>query len=165
MRECVYVCECVYKFVGSCLATKVFIGNLPAMHGKGVGHHKVGQWWTEVNYQQISYHVHDINWGALNHASQLMTIVMCAWVCVHVYYMCVFVEGLCHRGGIFTCTLADDSGIFPMAAVVLSKIITSALVDEVFSSSAIHFVQPNVAFSGTKTDDIRACISTNKITF
>ena len=45
---CVYVCMCmcmqlfVCVFVGSCLATKVFIGNLPAM-GKGVGHHKVGQ--------------------------------------------------------------------------------------------------------------------------
>ena len=38
----VLVCMCVWMFVGSCLATK------------GVGHRKVGQWWTEVNYQQIS---------------------------------------------------------------------------------------------------------------
>ena len=34
--------SCVYVFIGSCLATKVFIGNLPA-EGKVVGHHKVGQ--------------------------------------------------------------------------------------------------------------------------
>ena len=26
-----------------------------AGYGKGLGHHKVGQWWTEVNYQQNSY--------------------------------------------------------------------------------------------------------------
>ena len=26
-----------------------------ASDGKWVGHHKVGQWWTEVNYQQNSY--------------------------------------------------------------------------------------------------------------
>ena len=32
---------CIDRF-GSCLATKIFIGNLPAM-GR-----KVGQWWTEV---------------------------------------------------------------------------------------------------------------------
>ena len=29
-RACVHVCMCVFTFVGSCLATKVFIGNLPA---------------------------------------------------------------------------------------------------------------------------------------
>ena len=29
-------------FVGSYVATNIFIGNLPAM-GKGLGHHKVGQ--------------------------------------------------------------------------------------------------------------------------
>ena len=40
---CVHVCVCV--FVGSCLATKIFIGNLPAM----------GRGWVIVNYQQISY--------------------------------------------------------------------------------------------------------------
>ena len=31
---CMCVCTCVCVFVGSCLATKVFIGNLPAM-GRG----------------------------------------------------------------------------------------------------------------------------------
>ena len=40
MYVCKYICmctyynECVCVFVGSCLATKVFIGNLPAM-GRG----------------------------------------------------------------------------------------------------------------------------------
>ena len=43
------VCVCV----GSCLATKVFIGKMPAW--EGVGHHKVGKQQAEVNYQQISY--------------------------------------------------------------------------------------------------------------
>ena len=44
-----YDCTCVHSirlFVGSYLATKVFIGKLPATgSGKGVGHHghKVGQ--------------------------------------------------------------------------------------------------------------------------
>ena len=41
----IYIQQCykhTWLFVGSCLETKVFIGNLPAM-GKGVGHHKVGQ--------------------------------------------------------------------------------------------------------------------------
>ena len=38
---CMYMSKCVC--VVSCLATQVFIGNLPAMGIKGVGHHKVGQ--------------------------------------------------------------------------------------------------------------------------
>ena len=31
----------VHAFIGSCLATKVFIGNLQAM--EDLGHHKIGQ--------------------------------------------------------------------------------------------------------------------------
>ena len=34
MCMCEFMCVCVCVFVGSCLATKVFIGNLPAM-GRG----------------------------------------------------------------------------------------------------------------------------------
>ena len=35
-----FTCVCVCMFVGSCLATKVFIGKF-AGYEKGVGHHKV----------------------------------------------------------------------------------------------------------------------------
>ena len=49
-----------FVFVGSCLATKVFIGNLPP----GVGHHKVGEGQLPTNQ------LHDINWGARDHASR-----------------------------------------------------------------------------------------------
>ena len=42
MCVCVCMFVCVRVFVGSCLATKVFIGFLPAIW-EGVGHHKVGQ--------------------------------------------------------------------------------------------------------------------------
>ena len=45
---------CLYICVGSCLATKVFYRQF-ASYEKGLGHHKVGQWSTEVNYQQNSY--------------------------------------------------------------------------------------------------------------
>ena len=50
--------------------------------------------------------------------------------------------------------MADDSSIFSVATVVLSKVIMLTLIDEVFNSSARHFVQPNVARSKTKTDDV-----------
>ena len=44
MCECMGVSEnCVYKFVGSCLATKVFIGNLPAMGREWVTIEYIGQ--------------------------------------------------------------------------------------------------------------------------
>ena len=43
VRVCAYVC--VYVFVGSCLET----------YRKFAGYGKVGQWWTEVNYQHNSY--------------------------------------------------------------------------------------------------------------
>ena len=36
-------CDKRYVCVGSCLATKVFIGNFPAKGNKRVGRHKVGQ--------------------------------------------------------------------------------------------------------------------------
>ena len=50
--RCVCVCVCVGTC--SCLATWAFYRQF-ASCGKGVHHHKVGQWWVVVNYQQISW--------------------------------------------------------------------------------------------------------------
>ena len=57
VRVCVHVCVSVY--VCGCLATKVFIGNLPA----------IGWWW-------VTNQLHDINWGAR---------CVCVCTCVHAY--------------------------------------------------------------------------------
>ena len=54
---CVCVCVCLHMLC-VCLLVVTY-SNLSfyrqfAGYGKGVGHHKVGQRWMEVNYQQIS---------------------------------------------------------------------------------------------------------------
>jgi hypothetical protein len=54
--------------------------------------------------------------------------------------------------------LADHSSIFTVAAVVLPKVVVLALIDEVFSSGAHHFVQPDVASSTAKTNEINRMI-------
>ena len=56
-------------------------------------HHKVGQWWMEVNYQQIMQ-LHDINWGAIDHASRALQLMSCNYylcVCVYMYVYAVYV--------------------------------------------------------------------------
>ena len=78
---CVHVCMCV--FVGSCLATKVFIGNLPA----------TGRGWViikQASDEQRSTTNKSVNWSALNHAScatpinvmYLLCVCVCVCVCV-----------------------------------------------------------------------------------
>ena len=57
-----------------------------ASYGKGVGHHKAGQWWTMQLHVHV--HVHDINWGAFDHTScapQLTSWSYYAYVCTHTH--------------------------------------------------------------------------------
>ena len=84
------VCMCMCIFVGSWLANKVFIGNLPAM-GKG---------WVIIKPmmnrgQLLTDQLHDINWGALNHASCAPHLMSCNYcVCVHTcvcMHVCIYV--------------------------------------------------------------------------
>ena len=73
-----FVCVHVYVFVDSCLATKVFIGNLLATGRWWAIRDKVGQW-GQLSTNQL----HDINWGALNHASCAPQSMSCnCYVCV-----------------------------------------------------------------------------------
>ena len=94
-----YICNWkgTSAFVGSCLATKVFYRQF-AGYGKGVGHHKVGQWWMRVT----STINKSVNWDTLDHAShasQLMScnyiLHVCVWLFIlstylHMYIWCVY---------------------------------------------------------------------------
>ena len=91
----VSLCEYIV-FVGtcSCLATEVFRGNLPAM----------GEGWV------IWSRLHDINWGALNHASLAPQLMSHNY---HMLFMCVqsnFCTCTCilHK---CTCNSIQDSSI------------------------------------------------------
>ena len=77
---CVCVCACVYTvyvFVGSCLANKVGIGNLPAM----------GRGWVIIKYRSM------MNRGAFDHASHApeYLLFVCVLACACMCTLCVCV--------------------------------------------------------------------------
>ena len=60
-------------FVGSCLATKVFIGNMQASGRGGSSQSRPVMDGGQLPTNQL----HDINWGALDHASHAPQLMSC----------------------------------------------------------------------------------------
>ena len=69
-------------FVGGCLITEVFVGNLPA----------TGRGWViikEASGQLPTNQFYDINWGALNHGSHAPQLMSMTHVHVHIICICM----------------------------------------------------------------------------
>ena len=87
------LCVCVHVCVGSCLATKVFQGDLPAT-GRGWVIIKLA---SNERKSTTNNQLHDIYWGALDHVSpapqcHVTTVCVCVRVCVHTrMYISVYV--------------------------------------------------------------------------
>ena len=83
MCVCMYVFMYVCMYVGSCIATKVFIGNLPTI-GRGGSSPVMNGGQLPINQ------LHDINWGALDHASRAPQLMSCN------YYLYICMKNVPH---------------------------------------------------------------------